>query len=307
MHRLLLTELLVAGCLLSTTEGYVSVGARPAVLHAARRAAHPLANAPSGTPAPLGNSDVAELISFDIDIEGDAAEETEAVEVLDQSTPSLDSLHDDAATDAADLSEGADDADASLSPPLDPTRPLISSFADVDSGTVELLAKKGITNFTPIQAESFALLRSGNDLLGRSRTGTGKTLAFSLPLVLNIAAEVEGGGGRERGRAPRMIVLAPTRELARQVAETVANCAMPHGLRVTLFHGGVPYPPQQRALREGVDVLVGTPGRIIDHIKEKTLDLSNIGYVVLDEADEMLNMGFKESPSYIYIQNIYDL
>lgn len=175
----------------------------------------------------------------------------------------------------------------------DPTRPLISLF-DVDKQTVEVLAKKGITNFTPVQAQSYDMLRAGHDVLARSRTGTGKTLAFALPLVQKLAEEARDGMRSHRGRTPRCVVIAPTRELAKQVAETFEMLARPHRLVVTTFHGGVPYPPQQRILRNGVDVLVGTPGRVIDHLNEGTLDLSDAKYAVLDEADEMLNMGFKD-------------
>lgn len=174
----------------------------------------------------------------------------------------------------------------------DPSRPPISMF-DVDAATVALLAKQDITHFTPVKAQSFDLLRSGRDMLARSRTGTGKTLAFSLPLIQRLAAESEGER-RERGRPPRMLVLAPTRELAKQVGEVIERLAAPHGLFVTTFTGGTPYPPQQRALRGGIDVLIGTPGRLIDHLEGGELDLSNLQAVVLDEADEMLNMGFKD-------------
>ena len=175
----------------------------------------------------------------------------------------------------------------------DPTRPLISSF-DIDPKTVSILAEKGIINFTPIQAQSYNLLKGGSDMLARSRTGTGKTLAFALPLIQAMAAQTEPGDRLARGRKPRMLVLTPTRELARQVAEVCEMLAGPHRLRCALFHGGVPYPPQQRVLRDGVDIIVGTPGRIIDHLNEGTLDLSQVEFSVLDEADEMLNMGFKE-------------
>jgi ATP-dependent RNA helicase DDX21 len=186
-----------------------------------------------------------------------------------------------------------DEPDDHLGELGDPTRPLISSF-DIDKATVALLAAKGILNFTPIQAESYNLLKSGSDMLARSRTGTGKTLAFALPLIQALAAQKEPGARLPRGRKPRMIVLAPTRELARQVGEVCEMLAGVHQLRTVLFHGGVPYPPQQRALREGVDLLVGTPGRIIDHLNDGALDLSEVQYAVLDEADEMLNMGFKD-------------
>ena len=154
----------------------------------------------------------------------------------------------------------------------DPDRPPISKF-DIDEKTVQLLASQGITNFTPIQAQTFDLMREGRDLLGRSRTGTGKTLAFALPLVLKLADEAERP---VRGRAPRMLVLAPTRELANQVGLVIDGLAKVHRLSVSIFTGGKPYPPQQRALRDGIDILVGTPGRIIDHLENGNLDVTQL-------------------------------
>ena len=167
--------------------------------------------------------------------------------------------------------------------------------SDVDPRMVELLAAKGIVKFTPIQIQSYALLRSGADMLGRSQTGTGKTLAFALPMMQRV--QDSRAGPKERGRKTAILVLAPTRELARQVAETFEMLARPDGLSVSVFHGGTPYGPQQRALRDGLDVIVGTPGRIIDHLQNGDLDLSEVQHVVLDEADEMLNMGFKVTPT----------
>ena len=192
------------------------------------------------------------------------------------------------------------DLDPNAAPAIsadDPDRPPIAMF-DVDETTVSLLSAKGIDNFTPIQAQSYDMLRAGHDMLGRSRTGTGKTLAFSLPLVQKLAEE-QRQERPERGRRPRMLVLAPTRELAKQVGEVISMLGRPHRMEVHTFTGGTPYPPQQRALRNGIDVLVGTPGRIIDHLNNGELDLTNLGHVVLDEADEMLNMGFKEDVEQI--------
>ena len=164
--------------------------------------------------------------------------------------------------------------------------------SDVDPRMAELLAAKGIVKFTPIQVQSYALLRRGADMLGRSQTGTGKTLAFALPLMHRL--QDSRAGRKERGRKAAILVVAPTRELARQVAETFEMLARPERLSVSVFHGGTPYGPQQRALRDGLDVIVGTPGRIIDHLQNGDLDLSEVAHVVLDEADEMLNMGFKD-------------
>ena len=113
---------------------------------------------------------------------------------------------------------------------------------DVDKETVEILAKKGITNFTPVQAQSYDMLLAGHDVLARSRTGTGKTPRQGAPIVQKIAEEARDGMRSARGRTPRCVVIAPTRELAKQVAETFEMLARPHRLVVTTFHGGVPYP-----------------------------------------------------------------
>jgi ATP-dependent RNA helicase DDX21 len=106
-------------------------------------------------------------------------------------------------------------------------------------------------------------------------------------------------GLMKRGRKPSMLILCPTRELARQVQEELAGVARPLGLFTEVFHGGVSYDPQARALRQGVDVIVGTPGRVMDHMKRGNLDLSECDVAVLDEADEMLNMGFAEDVEVI--------
>mmetsp|Transcript_9688 Transcript_9688/g.14002 ORF Transcript_9688/g.14002 Transcript_9688/m.14002 type:complete len:881 (+) Transcript_9688:216-2858(+) len=165
----------------------------------------------------------------------------------------------------------------------------------LDPLVVDVLSGKGISSFTPVQAEAFGPVLAGRDVIGRSRTGTGKTLAFGVPSVLRIQKMLqESGGLKKRGRLPSMIVLCPTRELARQVQEEIELIAKPLGLFSSVFHGGVSYDPQARDLRNGVDIVVGTPGRIIDHIERQNLILSECNIAVLDEADEMLNMGFAE-------------
>jgi ATP-dependent RNA helicase DDX21 len=156
---------------------------------------------------------------------------------------------------------------------------------------VNVLSHKGISHFTPVQAEAFLPVLARRDVIGRSRTGTGKTLAFGIPALLRLVEHTEKVGKRingkmQRGRLPSMLVLCPTRELARQVQEELQQIARPLGLYTEVFHGGVSYDPQSRALRQGLDVLVGTPGRIIDHIERGNLDLRECDIVVLDEADE---------------------
>lgn len=137
-------------------------------------------------------------------------------------------------------------------------------------------------------------------MIGRSRTGTGKTLAFGLPTITRLTKWLDEKGFRDesgrlaRGRPVSMVVLCPTRELARQVQEEIAGVARPLGLYTEVFHGGVSYEPQTRSLRQGLDILVGTPGRVIDHLNRGNLNLAACDVIVLDEADEMLNMGFAD-------------
>lgn len=177
--------------------------------------------------------------------------------------------------------------------------------AGMSQKVIDVLSEKGIVQFTEVQADAFTPVLEGRDVIGRSRTGTGKTLAFGIPSahrLVKIAEEtgkVDSYGRRRKGRKVSMITLCPTRELARQVESELAEVARPLGLYTTVFHGGVSYDPQSRALRNGIDVLVGTPGRIIDHINRGNLDLSECDIVVLDEADEMLNMGFAEDVEVI--------
>ena len=149
------------------------------------------------------------------------------------------------------------------------------------------LAERGITEASPIQAESLPLTLEGKDLIGRARTGTGKTLAFALPIIQKLEPS------RERARLPRAIVVAPTRELAKQVADEFSKSGV--GLTTVTVYGGAAYGPQENALRRGVDVIVGTPGRLIDHLERGNLDLSAVEFAVLDEADEMLSVGFADA------------
>ncbi|MGN2252410.1 DEAD/DEAH box helicase [Frateuria sp. GZRe12] len=148
----------------------------------------------------------------------------------------------------------------------------------------QALADVGYESPSPIQAATIPPLLEGRDVLGQAQTGTGKTAAFALPILSRIEA---------RPGKPQALVLAPTRELAIQVAEAFQRYAahIP-GFQVLPIYGGQSYGPQLHALRRGVHVVVGTPGRVIDHLDKGTLDLSDLKYLVLDEADEMLRMGF---------------
>ena len=160
------------------------------------------------------------------------------------------------------------------------------TFKDLNlpSELLQAIEKVGYENPSPIQAESIPLLLDGHDLLGQAQTGTGKTAAFALPMLANIDVEAN---------YPQLLVLAPTRELAIQVAEAFqVYASFSKKIRVLPIYGGQSYDNQIRQLKRGVQVIVGTPGRVIDHIQRKTLKLDQLKFLVLDEADEMLRMGF---------------
>jgi ATP-dependent RNA helicase RhlE len=149
------------------------------------------------------------------------------------------------------------------------------------------LARLGYTVPTPIQTEAIPLVLSGKDVLARAQTGTGKTAAFGLPLIDRLIKN-EGA----RSRTPRALVLVPTRELAGQVHQSLAGYGAPARLGVAAIFGGVSMHGQIQLLRRGVDIVVATPGRLLDHLQRRTVDLSAVEVLVLDEADRMLDMGF---------------
>ncbi|MCS5485617.1 DEAD/DEAH box helicase [Curtobacterium flaccumfaciens pv. beticola] len=169
------------------------------------------------------------------------------------------------------------------------------TFADLGIGgnISRTLAEMGATSPFPIQAATIPDVLAGKDVLGRGRTGSGKTIAFGAPLVEKL---MEHGGGTKRrmGRAPRALILAPTRELALQIDRTVQPIARSVGLFTTQIYGGVPYGRQEGALERGVDIIVGTPGRVQDLMNKGKLDLSEVVVSVLDEADHMCDLGFLE-------------
>ena len=151
---------------------------------------------------------------------------------------------------------------------------------------LEAVAKVGFTKPSPIQEETIPILMEGRDVVGLAQTGTGKTAAFALPVLSQIDA---------KARHPQALVLAPTRELALQVADSFQSFAESlKGVEVLPIYGGQAYGIQLSGLRRGAQVIVGTPGRVIDHLEKGSLDLSQLQFLVLDEADEMLNMGFQE-------------
>ncbi|MDO3377800.1 DEAD/DEAH box helicase [Geoalkalibacter halelectricus] len=142
---------------------------------------------------------------------------------------------------------------------------------------------------TPIQAKAIPEILAGRDVLASAQTGTGKTAAFMLPTLQRLATLVKGSKG-----APRVLVLTPTRELAAQVTDATRTYGRNLRLRSAVILGGVPYGPQFKSLGGPIDLVVGTPGRIIDHLERGSLDLSRLEVLILDEADRMLDMGFKE-------------
>jgi ATP-dependent RNA helicase RhlE len=177
------------------------------------------------------------------------------------------------------------------------------SFADLGL-TPELLravAAEGYTEPTPVQAEAIPLVLAGRDVLAGAQTGTGKTAAFVLPMLQLLHGSrpqpnlAPAGNGRPRGATGlpiRALVLTPTRELALQVEESVRTYGRQRPVRSTAIYGGVGYENQVRALRGGLEIVVATPGRLLDHVGQRTIDLSHVQILVLDEADRMLDMGF---------------
>ncbi|HET7026084.1 MAG TPA: DEAD/DEAH box helicase [Candidatus Limnocylindrales bacterium] len=170
--------------------------------------------------------------------------------------------------------------------------------------TPELLgvvAAQGYTTPTPVQSEAIPLVLAGRDVLAGAQTGTGKTAAFALPILQRLGANrpqprhLPIGNGRPRGATGlpiRCLILAPTRELALQVEESVRTYGRGRGIRSTTIYGGVGFEPQVRALRGGPEIVVATPGRLLDHATQGTIDLRSVEILVLDEADRMLDMGF---------------
>jgi len=147
------------------------------------------------------------------------------------------------------------------------------------------VAEQGYTVPTPIQAQAIPLVLAGRDLLGAAQTGTGKTAGFALPLLQILSS-------KGSSRNIRALVVTPTRELALQVREDIRTYGKFVHLKSTVLYGGVGIQPQIADLRRGVDIVVATPGRLLDHVQQKTVDLRQVEILVLDEADRMLDMGF---------------
>ncbi|GAB2626501.1 hypothetical protein Aab01nite_66250 [Paractinoplanes abujensis] len=170
-----------------------------------------------------------------------------------------------------------------------PVRPDSPTFAElgVRAETVEALAKAGINRAFAIQEYALPIALRGTDLIGQAPTGTGKTLGFGLPILERVTSPGEGADGR-----PQALIVVPTRELGLQVARDLAAAGSTRGVRVLPIYGGVAYEPQVDALKKGVEILVGTPGRLLDLAKQKQLKLDSVQALVLDEADRMLDLGF---------------
>ena len=154
---------------------------------------------------------------------------------------------------------------------------------------VRAVSEKGYATPTPIQKQAIPLVLEGRDLMGSAQTGTGKTAGFTLPLLQRLAASQPPQNGR---RVIRALVITPTRELAAQVAQSVTDYSRWLPLKSTVVFGGVSINPQKQKLIRGVDILVATPGRLLDHVSQRSVDLSSVELLVLDEADRMLDMGF---------------
>ena len=169
---------------------------------------------------------------------------------------------------------------------------MTQSFAELGLAAeiTRAVAETGYTHPTPVQQKAIPVILEGGDVMAGAQTGTGKTAGFTLPLLQRLAAT---DGSRSPARRPiRALILTPTRELAAQVEESVRTYGRHLPLRSALVYGGVGIRPQINALRRGVDILVATPGRLLDHVQQHTVDLSRVEIFVLDEADRMLDMGF---------------
>ena len=151
------------------------------------------------------------------------------------------------------------------------------------------VSEKGYSSPTPIQKQAIPIILEGRDLMGGAQTGTGKTAGFTLPLLQRLMSSAKPQTGR---RPIRALVLTPTRELAAQVAESVQTYGRHLPLKSTVVYGGVSINPQKQKLIKGVDILIATPGRLLDHVGQRSVNLSNVDILVLDEADRMLDMGF---------------
>uniref|UniRef100_A0A8B9MUD8 Nucleolar RNA helicase 2 n=1 Tax=Accipiter nisus TaxID=211598 RepID=A0A8B9MUD8_9AVES len=189
---------------------------------------------------------------------------------------------------SSETSSGDGDSDQEQEMTEEQKEGAFSNFP-ISKGTVQLLQARGVTYLFPVQVKTFDPVYSGKDVIAQARTGTGKTFSFAIPLIEKLQGDSQE---RRRGRSPKVLVLCPTRELANQVAKDFKDIT--RKLTVACFYGGTPYNGQIDLMRSGIDILVGTPGRIKDHLQNGKLDLTKVKHVVLDEVDQMLDMGFAE-------------
>ncbi|KAJ3076953.1 Nucleolar RNA helicase 2 [Podochytrium sp. JEL0797] len=190
-----------------------------------------------------------------------------------------------------------EDSPEDVDPPVEETpKELQLATYDLSASTVAALIESNRPALFPIQAACYQKIMAGKDLLGRARTGTGKTLAFVLPIVETLKREIREHRAEysQRGRAPFALVMAPTRELANQVFREF-ECIAAGEIQMVCVYGGSPYEIQNRAFSNGVDIVVGTPGRLMDHVDRGSLKLHNLKFIVMDECDQMLDIGFAEN------------
>src|SRR4051794_29278556 len=193
------------------------------------------------------------------------------------------------------LPEGSPSTAVPSMPPATPA-PVVEaslkfSSVGLDPVLQSAVAAQGYLTMTPIQAKAIPLVLAGRDIMGAAQTGTGKTAAFALPLLQKMLKHENASMSPAR-HPVRALVLAPTRELADQVANAVKTYSKHTKLRATVVFGGIDMKPQTLELKAGVEVLIATPGRLLDHIEAKNAVLNQVEYVVLDEADRMLDIGF---------------
>ncbi len=186
---------------------------------------------------------------------------------------------------------GAAENESGVPSAADPAGPREFSALGLAPKLEQAVADQGYTLMTPIQAKAIPIVLAGRDVMGAAQTGTGKTAAFSLPLLHKMLRHENGSASPAR-HPVRALVLAPTRELADQVAANIKAYAQHSQLRVAVVFGGIDMKPQTAELKKGVEVLIATPGRLLDHIEAKNCVLNQVEYVVLDEADRMLDIGF---------------
>lgn len=172
----------------------------------------------------------------------------------------------------------------------DTTTATFSDFG-LHPSILQAVAATGYITPTPIQAQAIPIVMDGRDVMGAAQTGTGKTAAFTLPILHRLMPFASSSTSPAR-HPVRALILTPTRELADQVSESVTQYSKSTPLRSTVVFGGVDIGPQRLALRQGCEVLIATPGRLLDHVEQKNVNLSQVGILVLDEADRMLDMGF---------------